>query len=129
MDVGVEKKENEEGGADADADLLGIGLEPRRTGSGLLLMHHRSAESKFVATTFPRGSIGGRDDRDVDGDGFGFGVGIVGTRPRIAAAGVSVGVGGVGVGVGVGGERGGRGILLRTRTLIATLAAAAALAG
>ena len=113
MDVGVEKKEDGVADADADADansdLLGIGLKPRRTDSGLLLMHRRSAERKVVATTFPRESIGGRDDRDVNIDGFGVRVriGIVGTRPQIAAAGVSVGVFRVGGG---GGGRGGGGI-------------------
>ena len=65
------------------------------------------------ATTFPRGSIVGRDDRDVDGDGFGVGVGVVRTRPWIAAVGVSFGV--VLVGGGGGGGIGVRDILIRTQ--------------
>ena len=62
-DVGIEKKEKEEGGSDAnvdadahvdtDADLLGIGLKPRRTDLGLLLTHQRLAERKVINTTLP----------------------------------------------------------------------------
>ena len=63
LELGAGKKEKEEGGADVDvdasADLLGIGLELRGAYLGLLLTYRRSAERKFVTTTFRRLSIPG----------------------------------------------------------------------
>ena len=88
--VGVKEKEDGVSNTEANANLLGIGLEPLRTDSGLLLMHRRFSKGKAVAKNVPLGSIIGRYNQDVNR--FGVGIRIVGTQPRIMATGVSDGL-------------------------------------